>query len=321
MKIERVVLIGGSGFVGSAVANRLSEVSVNVRVPTRHASRAGHLLLLPTIEVVEADVHEPASLAQIVAGADAVVSLVGILHSRSGKPYGPAFRRAHVELPQKIVVACRAAEVPRLVHISALGASADGPSEYLRSKAAGEAAIRAGGNTPAWTILRPSVMFGRDDHFLSLFARLARSFPVLPLAGAKARFQPVHVEDVATVIWRCLCDPATAGQTFELGGPKVYTLQEIVEYVSELAGFPRPVLPLPDAVAMLQAGLMELMPSPIMSRDNLRSMRVDNVVSGVPLPFGLEPTPLEAIAPAYIGSSNLRARFYPLRTSSRRHIL
>jgi len=320
MKIERVVLIGGSGFVGSAVANRLSEVAVTVLVPTRRESRAGHLLPLPTVDVIEADVHDPATLARLVAGADAVVNLVGILHSRSGAPFGPDFTRAHVELPRKIVAACRTARVPRLIHISALGASPDGPSEYLRSKAAGETEIHAAAQAPAWTILRPSVMFGRDDHFLNLFAHLAHSFPVLPLACAKARFQPVYVEDVVAVIWRCLCDPTTAGQTFELGGPKVYTLREIVEYVSELAGAPRPILPLPDSLAMLQARLMEFMPSPIMTRDNLRSMRVDNVVSGTPLPFGLEPTAIESVAPSYIGDRSFRARYYPLRTSSRRHI-
>ncbi len=320
MKIERVVLIGGSGFVGSALANRLSEVAVTVLVPTRRASRANHLLPLPTVDVIEADVHDPATLERLVVGADAVVNLVGILHSRSGSPFGPDFRHAHVELPRKIVAACRTAGVPRLLHISALAASPDGPSEYLRSKAAGEAEIRAAGDSPAWTILRPSVMFGRDDHFLNLFARLAHTFPVLPLACSTARFQPVYVEDVVSVLWRCLCDPTTSGQTFELAGPKVYTLREIVEYVSELAGAPRPILPLPDGLAMLQARIMEFMPSPIMTRDNLRSMQVDNVVAGEPLPFALEATPLESIAPVFIGEKSFRARYYPLRTSSRRHI-
>lgn len=320
MKIERVVLIGGSGFVGSALANRLSEVAVTVLVPTRRASRAKRLLPLPTVDIIEADVHDPATLERLVAGADAVVNLVGILHSRSGSPFGPDFRHAHVELPRKIVAACRAAGVPRLLHISALGASPDGPSEYLRSKAAGEAEIRAAGDAPAWTILRPSVMFGRDDHFLNLFAHLAQTFPVLPLACSTARFQPVYVEDVVSVLWRCLCDPTTSGQTFELAGPKVYTLREIVEYVSELAGAPRPILPLPDGLAMLQARIMEFMPSPIMTRDNLRSMQVDNVVSGEPLPFGLEPAAIESVAPTYIGERSFRALYFPLRMSSRRHI-
>lgn len=318
MKIERVVLIGGSGFVGSAVANRLAGAAVEVVVPTRRASRARHLLLLPTVEVVEADVHDPATLAHLVSGVDAVINLVGILHSRSGSPYGRDFARAHVELPQKIVAACHAARVPHLVHVSALGASPDGPSEYLRSKAAGEAAVRAGGDAPAWTVLRPAVMFGRDDHFTNLFAKLARRFPILPLGGARARFQPVHVEDVAAVICHCLSDPAAIGETFELAGPRVYTLRELVEYISDLAGAPRPILPLPNGLAMMQAALMEWLPNPIMSRDNLRSMRVDNVASGAPLPFGMTPTPLEAVAPSYIGDRSQRARYYSMRSHSGR---
>ena len=309
MKPKRVVLVGGSGFVGGAIANRLAQAGVSVVVPNRRRSRAGHVLVLPSAEVIEADVHDPATLTRLFAGADAVVNLVGILHSRSGTPYGPDFARAHVELPGKIVAACRAAGVARLVHVSALGADPDGPSEYQRSKAAGEAAVRAAGAAPAWTILRPSVIFGRGDSFLNLFASLARSFPLLPLAGAGARFQPVYVEDVAEVVWRCLTDPASAGQTFELAGPRAYTLRELVQYVATLAGCPRPVIPLPEPLAMLQAAL---------SRDNVRSMRRDNVASGAPLPFGLTPTALETIAPGYIGRASCRARYYPLRTRAHR---
>ncbi len=319
MIIERVVLVGGSGFVGYSVANRLAEAGVGTLVPTRRCSRAGHLLILPTVEVVEANVHDPATLAQLFAGADAVVNLVGILHSRSGSPYGPDFARAHVELPRKIVAACRQAGVKRLVHVSALGADPNGPSEYQRSKAAGEAEIRAAGEEPCWTILRPSVMFGRGDHFLNLFVRLAHRFPVLPLAGAHARFQPVFVEDVAEVVWRSLVEPSAAGQTFEVAGPRVYTLRELVEYATELAGRPRPIIPLPESAAMLQAAVMELAPAPLMSRDNVRSMRVPNVASGAPLPFGLTPTALEAVAPAWIGDGSPRARYYPLRTRAHRH--
>lgn len=313
MNPKRVVLIGGSGFLGSALANRLSEAGVEVLVPTRRRSRAGHLLLLPTVEVVEADVHDQAALAGLVAGADAVVNLVGILHSRSGNPYGPDFARAHVDLPRRIVAACAAAGVERFVHISALGAAADGPSQYQRSKAAGEAEVRAAPAALGWTILRPSVVFGRGDHFLNLFADLARRLPLLPLAGARTRFQPVYVEDVAEVVWRCLGDPASSGQTFELAGPAVYTLRQLVEYVSALAGRPRPVLPLPEGLAMLQAALMELAPTPLMSRDNVRSLRVDNVASGAPLPFGLAPTAIEAVAPGWIGDKSPRARFYDFR--------
>jgi uncharacterized protein YbjT (DUF2867 family) len=318
MNPRRVVLVGGSGFVGSAIANRLSEAGVEVLVPTRRRSRAGHVILLPTVQVVEADVHDPATLAGLFAGADAVISLVGILHSRSGSPFGPDFARAHVELPQKIVNACRSAGVAKLVHVSALGASADGPSEYLRSKAAGETAIRAAGNDIDWTILRPSVIFGREDNFLNMFAKLATVFPVLPLAGAGARFQPVHVEDLAEVVWHSLTRKEACAQTFEVAGPAVYTLRQLVEYVSALIGKPRPVIALPEALAMLQARLMELAPQPLMSRDNVRSMQVDNVAVGAPLPFGLKPTAIESVVPAWLGSEGPRAHYYPFRRHARR---
>ncbi len=318
MQVKRVVLVGGSGFVGRAIANRLAAAGVSVLVPTRRRSRAGHILLLPNVEVVEADVHDPDTLARLFAGADAVVSLVGVLHSRSGEPYGPDFARAHVELPKKIVAACRGAGVKRLVHVSALGASGDGPSEYQRSKAAGEAAIRSTGADLDWVILRPSVIFGRDDRFLNMFADLAVVFPVLPLAGASTRFQPVHVEDVAEVVWRSLTSPEAAGQTYELAGPAVYTLRQLVEYVSDLVGKPRPVIALPEGLAMLQARLMELAPQPLMSRDNVRSMRVDNVATGDPLPFGLVPTAVEAVVPTWLGTEAMRAHYYPFRRHARR---
>ena len=318
MQLKRVVLVGGTGFVGRAIANRLVEAGVHIIVPTRHRSRAGHILLLPTVEVVDADVHDPATLERLFAGADAVVSLVGVLHSRSGEPYGPGFARAHVELPKKIVAACRQAGVKRLVHISALGASADGPSEYQRSKAAGEAAIRSTGADLDWVILRPSVIFGRDDRFLNMFARLAAVFPVLPLAGADARFQPVYVEDLAEVVWRSLITADAAGQSFDVAGPSVYTLRQLVEYVSALIGKPRRVIGLPESLGMIQARLLELAPQPLMSRDNLRSMRVDNITAGEPLPFGLRPTALEAVVPSWLGQDTVRASYYPLRRYARR---
>lgn len=318
MNPKRVVIVGGSGFIGSAIANRLCEAGVRVLIPTRRRSRAGHVLLLPNTEVIEADVHDPAALARLFAGADAVINTVGVLHSRPGSPFGPDFARAHVELPQKIVAASRSTGVQRLVHISALGAYDAGPSEYQRSKAAGETAIRAAGPELVSTILRPSVVFGRGDSFLNLFADLARMFPVLPLAGAGARFQPVYVEDVAEAAWQSLIHPDAANQTFELAGPTVYTLRQLVEYVSALVGKPRPVIALPEHLAMLQARLMELAPQPLMSRDNVRSMKVDNVATGVAQPFGLTPTALEAVAPAWLGAAGPRAFYYPFRRRARR---
>lgn len=316
MAAQNVLIIGGGGFVGSAVAARLARDGVCLRLPSRRPERARHLALLPQAELLAADVHDPAALVALMAGQDAVVNLVGVLHSRPGKPYGPAFARAHVELPAKIVAACARAGVGRLVHVSALGADPAGPSEYQRSKAAGEAAIRSAAPGLGWTILRPSVIFGRDDHFLNLFASLLCLAPVLPLAGAGTRFQPVWVGDVAEVVARALAEPGAVGQTFDVAGPRVYTLAELVRYVGRLTGHRRPVLPLPEALGMLQARLLELAPNPMMSRDNIRSMGVDNVISGLgapPLPFGLVPRALESVAPLYLGGAALRQRFAGFR--------
>lgn len=322
MANKNVLIIGGSGFVGSAVAARLTKEGLRLCLPTRHLERARHLMLLPEADVLEADVYDPATLAGLLRGQDAVVNLVGVLHSRPGSPYGPDFARAHVELPTKIVAACAGAGVARLVHVSALGADPAGPSEYQRSKAAGEAAIRAAGPGLEWTLLRPSVIFGRDDHFLNLFAGLLQAFPMLPLAGADTRFQPVWVEDVAEVVARCLAEPAAAGQTFELAGPTVYTLAQLVRYVGRLTGHRRPVLPLSEALALVQARFLEMAPHPVMSRDNVLSLRVDNVLSargGPPLPFGLEPHALEAVAPLYLGQAAPRQHYYAFRQHDRDH--
>lgn len=307
--IRKVLLIGGSGFVGSAIASRLAREGIELLIPTRRRVRARHLLPLPTADVVEADVFDPATLARLMVGVDAVVSLVGVLHSRSGAPYGSDFARAHVELPTRIVAAAHQAGVQRIVHVSALGAGPDGPSEYQRSKAAGEAVIRASGPEMAWTILRPSVIFGPGDSFLNLFASLVRRFPLLPLGGAKARFQPVYVEDVADVVAESLQREDAVGQIYEMAGPRQYTLQELVEYVGDLTGCRRPVLPLPEGLAMLQAGFLEMLPVTLVSRDNVRSMRADNVASGPAQPWGRTPTPLETIAPTYLGKANKRCRF------------
>ena len=312
---RKVLIVGGSGFVGSAVASQLAAAGVALVLPTRRRDRARHLLPLPTAEVVEADVFDPPTLRRLMAGVDAVVSLVGVLHSPSGQPYGPAFARAHVELPTRLVAAAREAGVRRIVHVSALGADANGPSEYQRSKAAGEAAIRAGAPDVAWTILRPSVIFGPGDSFLNLFASLLEAFPLMPLGGAGARFQPVYVGDVAEVVAESLTRADAAGQVFEMAGPGVYTLKQLIEYVGQVSGHRRPVIPLPEGLAMLQAAALECLPGPLMSRDNVRSMRADNVASGPAQPWGRQPTSLETIAPAYLGSANKRGRFdsYQLR--------
>ncbi|MCX7946250.1 MAG: complex I NDUFA9 subunit family protein [Hydrogenophilus sp.] len=312
--LRTIVLFGGSGFIGSHLANRLAAAGWRIVVVTRRAVTARHLLILPTLEIVESPLPDPERLAAIVAGADAVVNLIGILHSRPGTPFGPDFARAHVEWPQRIATACCTMAVPRLIHISANGASPSASSEYLRSKAAGEAAIRThcavDHTCPThWTILRPSVVFGPGDSFFTLFARLAALLPLIPLGKANAQLQPIYVGDLCTVIEQLLSNPLTHGQTYALGGPRTYTLKELVAYAARISGHPRPILSLPDPLARWQAWLLSLLPTPPLTPDNLRTLEHPNTISGPPLPFGLTPTPLEAVVPLYLGNTAHRCRY------------
>lgn len=297
-----LLIIGGSGFLGRAVCAELIQRSGGgggrLTVPSRQPQRAKALQMLPTVELLGADVHDDAQLARLVAGRDAVINLVGILHGREAD-----FQRAHVELPNRIAHACRHAGVRRLVHVSALGAQAGTPSMYLRSKAAGEAVLQQSGLEV--TVLRPSVMFGEEDQFMNLFARLQRVLPVLPLGGADARFQPVWVQDVAAAVAQALARGAAAARSYECAGPKVYTLEQLVRLAGRWSGHPRPVIALPEGLARLQAGLMEWLPgTPLMSRDNLDSMRVPNVANEA-LPgldaLGVRRTGLDAVVPDYLG--------------------
>jgi NADH dehydrogenase len=319
MELHNILLIGGSGFLGRHVAHRLSARGYDLLVPTRRRERARDLLLLPTVDVVEADVHDTAQLQRLMVGQDAVISMAGVLQSRAGDPYGPDFAQVHVDLPRKIVAAAKLAGVQRLLHISALKADRNGPSAYLRSKADGEAAIRAAGDDPPWTILQPSVVFGPGDSFLNMFAALLRKFPVLPLASPDARFQPVFVEDVVDAVADSLVRSDAIGQTYELCGPKVYTLHQLVEYVSALIKCPRPIIGLSDRLSYLQAMMLEFAPGQtLMSRDNYHSMKVDSVCSGCALPFGSAGTALESVAPAYLAHHVPRARFSPMREKAGR---
>lgn len=305
MRNLSVVVFGGSGFIGSHLVARLAADGARVLVPTRRYERAKHLITLPGVDVVEADVGDPATLARLVAGQDAAVNLVGVLHSRRGDPWGPQFERAHVALPKQIVDACAAARVPRYLHMSALGADPAGPSMYQRSKAQGELMARSHPQVAA-TIFRPSVVFGPEDNFLNMFAAMQRVLPVVPLACPNAAFQPVFVGDVADAFAHALRDNKTRHLVFHLGGPQIYTLAELVRLAGRYSGHPRPVIGLPDALATLQALLLELLPgTPLMSRDNLASMRVDNVIDPAvqaltAAELGIKLTALEAVAPHYL---------------------
>ncbi|MBC7502960.1 MAG: complex I NDUFA9 subunit family protein [Herminiimonas sp.] len=298
---RNILVIGGSGFVGGHLIAQLAASGRRVVVPTRRLQRARHLLVLPTVRVVEADVHDEKTLDRLLQGIDAVINLVGVLHSKPGTPYGPAFARAHVELPRKIIAACAARGVSRYLHMSSLGAAADAPSMYQRSKAAGEAAAHAHPEI-ATTIFRPSVVFGADDKFLNMFASLQKFLPLMLLGGAEAKLQPVFVGDVAQAFVNALDNGATFGKTLELAGPTVYTLRQLVMLAGAYSGHVRPVLGLPLPLARLQAFIFEHLPGePLLSRDNLDSLKTANVASHpFPPELGIVPQPLESIAPHYL---------------------
>lgn len=303
--MKRILVLGGSGFIGRHLCEKAGQLNCRVTVPTRHIVNARSVAPLPWVDVIETDIHVEMDLTRLVRGHDAVVNLVAILHGDAA-----AFDHVHVALVQKLERACKDGKVKHLVHVSALGAAPDAPSLYQRSKAEGEAVLLASKLTT--TIFRPSVVFGAQDRFLNMFARLQAIFPVVPLAGAETRFQPVWVQDVAQAIVTRLASAdhlhapgaIAAGPVFEACGPEVFTLRELVQLAGRLSGNPRPVIALPDALARLQATVMEWLPGePLMSRDNLASMQVDNVASGT-LPglaeLGITPGSLPAIAASYL---------------------
>lgn len=308
MPQHKILVLGGTGFVGRAFVARwfasAGTGGTTLCIPTRRRVRGHALAMLPGVELVEADVHDPAQLDALVQGAEAVVNLVAILH---GSP--TQFERTHVTLPQQLAAACQRAGVRRLVQVSALGVP-DGdpvsaPSHYLRSKARGEQVLRAAPDLDL-TVLRPSVIFGAEDRFIRLFAQLQALVPVMALAGAQARFQPVWVEDVAQALVQCLQDRATVGQTIECAGPDVLTLAALVRLAGRWSGHVRPVLPLPDWAGRVQATALGLLPGePLMSCDNLDSMRVPNVATGRHpglTTLGITPGAISAVMPAVLRS-------------------
>ena len=274
---QKILILGGSGFVGRHVCSRLSLQHHQITVPTRRLP-ARHIQMMPGVTVVQANVHDAKQLQTLVHGHDVVINLIAILHGTEDE-----FNHAHVTLPANLARACQAENVTRLIHVSALGADVHGPSMYQRSKARGELALQsAAAKAPlGLTLLRPSVIFGKDDQFINLFAKLQKVFPVMPLAGAHTRFQPVWVHDVAQAIVHCVNTSSTEGQVFELCGPDILSLTELVQLAGRWVGKERPVISLPYAIGWLQALLMEFAPGPtLMSRDNLDSMKVHNVAVG-----------------------------------------
>jgi len=321
MRIKYVGVFGGSGFVGTAIVNQLNDAGYRVKVFTRRREASKHLILLPYVEVIECDILDDVQLGVAISGCDAVINLVGILHesSRTG------FDTLHAELPRRIAQICRSEGIRRLLHMSALQASPDAPSRYLRSKTAGEAHVLAQTAEPEHadelqvTVFKPSVIFGRDDHFLNMFAKLAKLMPFIMLARPQAKFQPIWVDDVARAFLRSLDNPDTYGQSYELCGPRIYTLRELVQFVQEILRLKRPIIGLKDDFSNWLAAVMEHLPGKLITRDNLLSMKVDNVCEkGFPSVFRFQPTPMEVVVPDYLSDYRFRNIYNRYRSHSGR---
>ncbi len=318
---HQICVLGGTGFVGDWVVSGLAAQGHRVRVLTRHRERHRNLLVLPTVEVFSADVHDVQQLKPHFTDQDSVINLVGILNEK--RDNGQGFYHVHVELAEKVIEACQAQGVTRLLHMSALNADpATGSSFYLRSKGEAEQRVHAAPDLTV-TSFRPSVIFGPRDSFINRFADLLRKLPlVFPLACGDSRFAPVYVGDVAQAFVRSLDNPHTYGQRFNLCGPHEYTLEQLVQYTADVLGLKRKIVSLGEFSSRLQANVLEYMPGKPFSRDNYRSLQIpstcrngDNPLRDV---FGIEATALEAEVPHYLAHKATRERYMEIRSRAHR---
>ncbi|HEX7047894.1 MAG TPA: complex I NDUFA9 subunit family protein [Gammaproteobacteria bacterium] len=303
---HRITILGGTGFVGHQLVNRLSEDGHRIKVLSRNREAHRDMLVDPNVEVVTANVYNPQALERHFEDVEAVINLVGILNEKGHS--GKGFQRTHVELTRMAANAARKTGVRRFMQMSALGAAIDSASHYQRTKAEAEKLLLDAKELDV-TVFRPSTMFGEHDTFINRFAKLLGQVPIgFPLACANAKFAPVYVKDVAEAFARALDNPQSFGKTYELCGPDVLSLQEIVEYVRDLQQRRKPVLPLPDFLSKAQAQVFEFVPGKPFSLDNYRSMQRDNVCGGENglHEFGIHPTGMDAIVPYYLTTRRSR---------------
>ena len=317
MTVKTVCVLGGAGFVGSSIVAKLDAAGYQVKVLSRRREAGKHLFLLPNVQVVECDIMNNHALKDALKGADAVINLIGILHE-SGKA---TFEEMHHQLPRRVAQICESLGIERLIHMSALQASSNAPSQYLISKAKGELALSDFNKKLNITIFKPSVIFGRHDSFLNLFANLVKYLPVVALAKPNAKFQPIWVEDVTSCFVNALENIDTFDKSYELGGPTVYTLRELVQTVMDILGKQRPILGLNDRLSMAQAFAMELLPIKLMTRDNVKSMALDSVTQQpIAIELNVIATPLEAVVPEYLINATPRGAYDGFRSAAGRAI-
>jgi uncharacterized protein YbjT (DUF2867 family) len=318
MRPLSIVVLGGTGFLGTRLVARLIKDGHQVTVLSRDRELHKHLLVLPGLTLENCDVYQEAQLSERLRGSDVVINLVGILNERWFG--GAGFRRAHTELTQHVLNAARSAGVKRLLQVSALKAAADAPSYYLRSKGEAEKLIRDRNTALDWTIFQPSVMFGPGDSFLNRFAGLLGAIPlVFPLARPNARLQPVAVDDVVNAMRLCLHGGASSRQTYELGGPQVYTLREILSLVAKLTGRRRWIMGLPNVLGRMQAFFLNFVPGRPFSSDNYKSLKVDSVCSEDGFSkLGIKPQSMAASARLFLGAQEDNARLSQNRAAAGR---
>lgn len=299
---KNILIIGGAGFVGQAIAHELSKANNRILIPTRQKKGLDNLRTNPSVQILDSNEYSQEALAswmRQLGPEGVVINLAGILHDRQGTPYGPAFKATHVDLTKSIIETMKSAGLKRYLHMSALGASVNGPSMYSRSKGEAENLVKNSGLN--WTIFRPSVIFGEKDQFINLFGKLQKFAPILPLAGANVLFQPVSVNDVAKAFAKAVNMHESISKAYDLGGPKTYTLAQIVQFAGKRVGSARAIISLPNWAGYLQALMLEFAPgATMMSRDNLASMKQDNILQAdqpncLKNVFGIEPTHLEAL--------------------------
>jgi uncharacterized protein YbjT (DUF2867 family) len=316
MRNRRVTVLGASGFIGRYVVRRLAAEGAVIAAVSRHARDAGYLKPMGDvgqIALIEADLRDDRALAAVTQHADIVINLIGILFERGRQK----FSALHAELPGRLAAQARAAGVKQIVHLSALGADPAAPAAYARTKAAGEAALRAG--FPQATVLRPSIVFGPEDAFFNLFAALARYAPALPLiGGGMTRFQPVYVGDVADAVMAALARPDAAGKTFELAGPRTFTFKELMQLMLREIDRSCWLVSIPFGLASLEAWFLEWLPVPLLTRDQVRMLMRDNVAASGAAglgDLGITPTSLELILPTYLDRYRRGGRKAPLKTT------
>ena len=307
-RLQSIVVLGGTGFLGTRLVARLIKDGHQVTVLSRDREQHKHLLVLPGLTLENCDVYAEAYLSERFRGKDVVINLVGILNERGFG--GSGFRRAHTELTRGVLQAARSAGSARLLQVSALKAAPDAPSYYLSSKGEAEQLIRDSGAALDWTIFQPSVMFGPGDTFLNRFARLLGSAPgVLPLARPNARFQPVFVDDVVDAMLRSLRGGAASRQTYQLGGPQIYTLREVVRLVAKVTGQRCWIAGLPNVLGRLEAAVFDFVPGRPFSSDNYRSLKIDSVCTEDGFErLKLQPHSMAASARQYVGALEDNAR-------------